>query len=98
MSSILDSTVMKIIETSEQKSTIGGQRWVEPVGFGLFAFIAGVATDNYHNKYLSKYTAIFYIFLPLAILFIPVGLKLLSTIKPQKRKKVTKRMSIKSSC
>lgn len=69
----VDSIVMNVVKTSEYKVNYGAQRIYGSLGFALASFVAGVAADSYKSSHLSKYTAIFYIYLPYCLLLIPIG-------------------------
>ena len=73
VTSFLDSFVMNLVKSSTKETDFGRQRLFGSIGFGSASLIAGYAVDNYHNKYLSDYTAAFYVFLPLWLLFIPLA-------------------------
>ena len=71
---MLDSFIMKVVKSSPTQTEYWNQRLTGAIGFGLFTYIAGVSADNYHYATLSKYTACFFVFLPIILLLIPAGL------------------------
>ncbi|XP_066921455.1 uncharacterized transporter YwbF-like [Clytia hemisphaerica] len=89
ITSFLDSFVMNLVKSSTKETDFGRQRLFGSIGFGSASLIAGYAVDNYTNKYLSVYTAAFYVFLPLWLLFIPLAFyvamvsELETAVKPQ---------------
>lgn len=69
----VDSMVMNVVKTSKYEVNYGAQHIYTSLGFALASFVAGVAADNYENPHLSKYSAVFYIYLPSTLLLIQVG-------------------------
>ncbi|XP_057290349.1 major facilitator superfamily domain-containing protein 6-like [Hydractinia symbiolongicarpus] len=70
----VDSAVVNVVKSSQNDATYGRQRMMGSIGFGLANLLAGYAADNYTPEHMSKYTAIFFVFLPSILLLIPVGL------------------------
>lgn len=70
----VDSVVVNVVKTSQNDATYGRQRMMGSIGFGLANLLAGYAADNYTPEHMSKYTAIFFVFLPSILLLIPIGL------------------------
>lgn len=81
LSGFIDSAVMNVIKTAKTKTNYGAQRVVGSISFGVANFIAGLAAEHYNHPTLTKYTAIFYVFLPQVIFVFPVGYILLGQCK-----------------
>ena len=80
----VDSFVMNVAKSSGKNVCFGMQRVFGSVSFGVANFVAGLAADHYHQpKYMSRYTAVFYVFMPCILLLIPAGLLLLKQTKWQ---------------
>ena len=75
---VVDSFVMNVVKSHPREADYGKQRVYGALGFGISNFLAGFLSDHYHENSLSKYTAIFYVFLPSILLLIPCGLTLAS--------------------
>ena len=69
----VDSIVMSVIKTSENKPSYGVQRIFGSLGFSFASFVCGVLADNYNQPHMSKYTAVFFLYLPYTLLMIPFG-------------------------
>ena len=80
--SMIDAAVMNVIEMKEPGSTYGDQRVYGGLSFGVVAFLSGVAIDHFGSHFvsqgLSKYTTLFCIFLPFALIALAVCLYLLN--------------------
>ena len=70
--SFLDSIVMNIIQNSPTDQGYGHQRMFGAIGIGTTTLIAGLAADHYEHSTMSKYTAVFFVFLPFILLVIPL--------------------------
>ncbi|XP_066932286.1 major facilitator superfamily domain-containing protein 6-like [Clytia hemisphaerica] len=71
--SFLDSFVMNLVEKSTKKTNFGRQRLFGAIGFAATSFVAGIFVDRYEDEYLSDYTAAFYVFFPIFLIFIPIS-------------------------
>uniref|UniRef100_A0A7M5XEP1 Major facilitator superfamily associated domain-containing protein n=2 Tax=Clytia hemisphaerica TaxID=252671 RepID=A0A7M5XEP1_9CNID len=71
--SFLDTFTMNLVKKSAKKTNFGRQRLFGAIGFALTSFLAGVAIDGYQDDYLSDYTATFYVFLPMFVIFMPMS-------------------------
>ena len=67
----LDSNVMKVMESNEQKTDFGRQRLFGAIGFAIGSFSSGAASDSFTHKYLSDYTGSVIVFLPFVLLVLP---------------------------
>ena len=70
--SFLDSIVTNIIKNSSTDQGYGHQRMFGAIGSGSTALVAGLAADHYEYSTMSKYTAVFFVFLPFILLVIPL--------------------------
>ena len=79
LAGFIDSAVMNVIKTGQKKTSFGAQRVVGSISFGVANLLAGVASDHYGKSHptLSHYTPIYYIFIILMLLLIPMGFFLL---------------------
>ena len=85
--SMIDAAVMNVIEMKEPGSTYGDQRVYGGLSFGVVAFLTGVAIDHFGSHFVSqgfsKYTTLFCIFLPFALIALAVCLYLLNQMDIQ---------------
>jgi len=88
LTGFIDSLVMQ--EVTKQGATYGMQRVFGPIGYMIGSFLSGVFCDLYEpgNPYISKYTAVFYVFLPVMIgLFVAAYFHKKAKIKRENKKK-----------
>jgi len=74
LSGIVDSFIMVIIKSRNNKTGFGPQRVFGSVAFAITSLSSGLAADDFSHPTLSKYTPVFCISLPFFILLIPLGL------------------------
>lgn len=74
----IDTTIMNVAKSRDDKASYGGQRIFGSIGFSLASLLAGICADKYHVKDMSHYTAVFFLFLPITLMLIPVGTYLLN--------------------
>ena len=73
MPGYVDAIVIDVVKTDENNASYGAQRTFGSLGFSVFTFLGGWAADNYNYPGMSQYTAVFYMYVPLCLLLIPVG-------------------------
>ena len=73
ISGYVDAIVINVIKTDENNASYGAQRNFASLGFGVFIFVGGWAADKYNYSGMSQYTAVFYMYVLLCLLLIPVG-------------------------
>ena len=73
MPGYVDTIVINIAKTDGNNASYGAQRIFGSLGFSMFTFLGGWAADKYNYPGMSHYTAVFYIYIPLCLLLIPVG-------------------------
>ena len=69
----VDTMSVNAVKTSDTGATYGIQRIFGSLGFSLASLLASVAVEHYHDKWLSKYTAVFILYFSCAIALIPFG-------------------------
>ena len=75
----VDSFVMNVAKSRPNNVCFGMQRVFGSVSFGVANFVAGICADHYHTPpHMSRYTAVFYVFLPCILLLVPSGIFLLN--------------------
>lgn len=74
----METLVMNVVKTRPGRSSYGGQRVMGGIGMAVTSYFAGKVADHYNEPGMSSYTAIFFLFFPVAILFIPIGWVLIS--------------------
>ena len=77
----LDAAVVNVDIGKNKEVNYGTQRLFGAAGFGLSTYIAGLAADNYNHPPLSRYTAVFYVYIPLMLIFLPIGNILLNQVE-----------------
>lgn len=91
LAGLLDSVVMNVIKKNGDASSYGLQRLYGSLGGGITPLIGGILSDHYHPANMSKYTVIFYLYLPFMLIMIPIGIYLLKQsdwTREKKNKKV----------
>merc|ERR1712136_498618 len=71
--SFLNSIISNIIQNSRTTQGYGKQRMFGAIGIGSANFIAGFAADNFSYQSMSKYTAVYMVFLPFVVLLVPTS-------------------------
>lgn len=79
---MVDAAVMNVISTREPTASFGLQRVYGGLSFGLMAYLSGIAIDHFtpffNAHMLSKYTAAFLLYVPIAVFSLIVNLILLN--------------------
>ena len=88
MPGYVDAIVINIVKTDGNESSYGAQRIFGSLGFSMFSFLGGWIADEYNYPGMSQYTAVFYIYVPLCLLLIPVGCYLVEQGKKGEGKRV----------
>ena len=90
----LDAAVVNVDIGKNKEVNYGAQRLFGAVGAGIGTFIAGLAADHYNHPTLSRYTAVFFVFIPFMLLFIPTGNILLSQVEGRMQRKKKERIPV----
>ena len=77
----LDAAVINVDIGKNKELNYGTQRVFGAAGFGIASYIAGLAADNYNHPTLSRYTAVFFVYIPLMLIFLPIGNILLNQVE-----------------
>lgn len=77
LAGLLDSMVMGVIKRYNNVPSYGLQRLYGSLGGGLTPLLAGILSDHYYSKTMSKYTAVFFLYMPCMALVLPAGWYLL---------------------
>ena len=96
MPGYVDAIVINVVKTDENNASYGAQRNFGSVGFSMFTFLGGWAADKYNYPGMSHYTAVFYMYVPICLLLIPVGCYLVEQGKKGEEKIVKENMETKS--
>ena len=91
----VDAIVMSVVKTDENNASYGAQRNFASLGFSMFTFLGGWAADKYKYPGMSHYTAVFYMYVPLCLLLIPVGCYLVEQRKKGEEEIVRENMETK---
>lgn len=85
---MIDAAVMNVIEVRVPQATFGEQRVFGSIGFAITSFLAGFLVDQcggyFEQHNLSKYTMLFIVYIPIALINLPVNLSLLNQMEMSK--------------
>ena len=87
----LDAAVVNVDIGKNKEVNYGTQRLFVAAGFGISSFIAGLAADHYNHPTLSRYAAVFFVYIPFMLLFIPTGNILLYQVEGRIQRKKDER-------
>ena len=87
LANFLDAAVVNVDIGKNKEVNYGAQCLCGAVGIGIASFIAGLAADHYNHPTLSRYTAVFFVYIPFMLLFIPTGNILLYQVEGRIQRK-----------
>ena len=82
----LDAAVVNVDIGKNKEVNYGTQRLFGAAGLGIASYIAGLAADNYNHPTLSRYTAVFFVYIPLMLIFLPIGNILLNQVEGRRER------------
>ena len=90
----LDAAVINVNIGKNKEVNYGAQRLFGAAGAGIATFIAGLAADHYNHATLSRYTAVFFVYIPFMLLFVPTGNILLYQVEGRIQRKKGERIFV----
>ena len=95
---LLISAVMNVIESNPRTTqNFGQQRLFGSISAGFAVFLGGVAADNFSHETLSKYSIVFFIFSPFALVLSLVTILLFKYVAPHESDGVKNLITIPES-
>lgn len=84
----IDAVASQVIKQSRAKASYGSQRIFGSIGTCVIMYLSGVAVDNVKIPGMSDFTIAFVMYVPFAVLLVPVGCYLIN--QTETREKETK--------
>ena len=94
LQSFLDAAVVNVDIGKNKEVNYGAQCMFGAAGIGIASYIAGVAADHYNHPTLSRYTAVFFVYIPFMLLFLPTGNFLLHQVEGRIQRKKGERIPV----
>lgn len=82
----IDAVIMNVVKSCKHTTSFGWQRTFSSLGIGVMNFAAGVAADYYKYPGMSKYSAVFIMFVVCTLLLIPSGCLVIDQTTWEKKK------------
>ena len=76
----IEVIALNVVTESKSKATFGGQRIFGSIGTCIAIYLTGVAVDNYQLEGMSRYSVVFVVYVPFAVMMIPMGCSLIGQI------------------
>ena len=94
LANFLDAAVINVDIGKNKEVNYGAQRLFGAAGNGIATLIAGLAADHYNHPALSRYAAVFFVYIPFMLLFVPTGNILLYQVDGRIQRKIGERISV----
>ena len=92
--SFLDAAVVNVDIGKNKEVNYGAQCMFGAAGVGIASYIAGLAADHYNHPTLSHYIAVFFVYIPFMLLFVPTGNFLLHQVEGRIQRKKGERIPV----